>query len=270
MAMSAKEVAERSLSTVKNLIEFTDEQVHGVVQSVLSLSPSDKQNCILALYYRAYADMQTLARCEGAKDFQSVSRIARAMLEYAVDLRLSEITPDATNKQIAFLGIERLRIAKQIVAFKRDFPTARTVVTTYQAFIDEKERAIMARQNELWPDLKKVEHWSGINRIAARCRTLGLPFVEWYEVDFRRLSLHSHSGLLGIVDLPADAFNASGALALRLIVETYCEVIRCVIRELNLQVVSEKIDRLLEFATMVSFTEGGAEAQQLFSELMKK
>src|SRR5437762_12616810 len=99
--MTAIETADRFMAGAKNLAECTDEQLHGVVQSVLKLSPTDRENCILALYHRAYLDLKTITRVEGIRDLQSICRAARAMLEYAVDLRLTEIIPDATSKQLA-------------------------------------------------------------------------------------------------------------------------------------------------------------------------
>ena len=68
--------------------------------------------------------------------------------------------------------------------------------------------------------------------------------------------------------MPADGFNASGALALRLMIETYCEVLQCVIKELKIDMASDKINQLLHFAKTVSFTNSDAQAQQLFDELM--
>jgi hypothetical protein len=269
---SPDELMNRFFTSVKSLLEFTDAEVHVIVQSVGKLSPTDRENCFLAIYFRAYADLKTLMRLSGVPDFQTVSRIARAMLEYAVDLRLIDVVPDSINKMATFVEVERLRSARRAMEFLEAHPEAHIAdVSIFQDFVINNEKEITAKKDSLWPKTKKsgrLDHWSEMS-MEVRCKKLGLPFEQWYAIDFRRLSWHTHTGLAGVVDLPAVAFKNMLTAALIIIMEAYCEVLVCVIKELKIDRATQKIHKLMEYAKKVPFTNTAEDASALFNEMMR-
>ncbi len=51
-------------------------------------------------------------------------------------------------------------------------------------------------------------------------------------------------------------------------VKSLCETLKAVIREFQIGKADERVDALLTFAKVVSFTDDGEQAKQLFAELL--
>jgi hypothetical protein len=259
----------RFFTSVKNLLKFTDEDIHPIIESVSKLIPSERDICFLAIYYRAYADLRTLMLLKGVPDFQTVSRIARAMLEYAIDLRLINCVPNAIPKMATFVEVEKLRGARRAMEFLNKHPEIQLNISIFSDFVANNEAIITKNKKSLWPGAKSLEHWSEM-KMDARCRKLGAPFEQWYEIDFRRLSWYTHTGLAGVVNIQGEAFKNILTSSLIIIMDTYCEVLACVIKEFKIDHATSKINNLMKYAKQVSFTDSPKEAQMLYDGLVGK
>ena len=263
---NTKELVERFSARVKDVFEFDKDRIHSVVQTILS--PNAHENCVLGNYYRAFGNVQTLVSLGGPQDFQVVAMIARNLFETSVELALIHTEKDAAERISCFSDVEKLRIARRLVRFKEEYPEATVDVSIYQNYVHSQSDAIEAGQKRLWPVALKVEHWSGISSLADRADKLGDPFHEWYNVYYPQMSFYVHSGLVGVHELPTIAFLRLSGIALNLAGEAYCKILQSVIKEFRIAVTDDKIESILTFARMVSFTKNDEEAKQLLHELL--
>jgi hypothetical protein len=249
-----------------NLHRFDELEVCGVVKGLLSPTPRDI--CFTGLYYRTSANAATLGLLKEAQHFQAISNVARTMFELSVDVRLLDAVPDAVEKMLSFSDVERLRAARNILKFKNANPSVKIDdAKVYENFVQGNETAIDAKRQNLWPNLKRVDHWSGMN-LRERVEKLKAPFDLIYEVEYPRLSWATHAGLVGVTNLDADAFIAICGNALGIAANAYEEVLHAVIKEFKIDKGVEQIHDKLRLAKMLSFTANSHQAQMLQYELL--
>lgn len=251
---------------VKSLREFDKHEVEGVVETLLATT--DREKCFIATYYRSLANVNTLLTLGDVRHFQAVAMLGRGLFELAVDMRLWALIPGGADKMILFADVEKLRCARKLVAFKNSNPNVGLDSTPYSTFISKEEARIDVARNTMWPNLRKVDHWSGKN-LAERVALIGSPFDEFYEGFYPLLSWYVHSGLAGVVNLQREAFMTMCGIAFRLAAESYTQILLAVIRELKIARGSEKLEEKLQAAKMLPFTDSPEQADQLFKELME-
>ena len=195
--------------------------------------------------------------------------MARSLFELAVDTKLIDVIPDAVRKILTFSDVEKLRAARKIVKFKDANPTAKVDASTHASFIASETQRIEAERKAVWPDLKKVEHWSGKN-LAERTALLKAPFDEIYEVESPQLSWYARSGLTGFVNLKAETFNMLGANQNKLAGECYIILLTAVTDEFKLFKPNPKVKNKLKLAKMLPFTDTPEEGRAMERELWAK
>lgn len=253
-------------SIVKSLNTFNSVEVKGVIDTLLS--PTPPENCFIGLYYRAIGNVETLLTFGNSKSFQAALMLARALFELAIDIRLLKVIPQAWVKMISFTDVERLRCAKKIVKFKAANPTFPFDTTIIEAFITRNEKSIDAKHHTLWPTLRRVRHWSGLD-LSSRVALLKEPFQEIYEVDYPIQSWFAHSGLTGVVNQEPEAFVHLSARAFKLAADAYWEILQAMIREFKISSADEKIEKKMEYAKKVSFTDSPEQAEELLKALLR-
>jgi hypothetical protein len=248
-----------------NLHQFDKLEVRGVVQGLLF--PTQRDICFTGLYYRTTANAATLELLKEAQHFQAISNAARTMFELSVDVRLLDVVADSVAKMLIFSDVEKLRAARNILKFKNANPSVEIDgAKVYEDFVSSNEAAIDAKRQALWPNLKKVDHWSGMN-LRQRVEKLKAPFDQVYEVEYPRLSWATHAGLVGVTNLDADAFVAICGNALGIAANAYEEVLHAVIKEFKIDKGVEQIHDKLRLAKMVSFT-ANLEQARLFQQAL--
>ncbi len=251
---------ERCYTMLKSLAEFDKTELRGVVRK-LGMA-SDRAQCFLGNYYRASANIDSLLSLKSAKDLQAISMVARSLFELAVDTKLIDVVPDSILKILTFSDVEKLRAAMKIVRFKTANPTATVDESVHAAFIKNEARRIDAAQKSVWPGLKKVEHWSGLN-LADRVRRLKEPFEEIYEVEYPRLSWYAHSGLTGFVNLQAETFNTLSGYQNKLAGECFVSLLETIIDEFRIVESDPKVENKLKLAKLLPFTDTPEEGEAL-------
>lgn len=130
------------------------------------------------------------------------------------------------------------------------------------------ENRIEVGRKLLWPNTKKLSHWSGL-RISERAELLKSPFQEIYEVKYPMLSWYVHSGLTGVVNLNAETFTVLCGIAFQLAAETYRELLLTMIREFKIAKADGKIEGKLEAAKYLAFADGPEQAQKMYRHLTR-
>jgi hypothetical protein len=162
----------------------------------------------------------------------------------------------------AFVEEERLRCARKIAAFKTANPETLIDSATYDAFIAKNQIRLDALRKSIWPGVNRLEHWSGL-RMYERVALLKAPFDRIYQVEYPILSWYVHSGLTGVLNLQAETFTYICSNAFKLAADAYWEVLLAMIRRFKIAKANEKIERKLEVARMLPFTENDEQVDAL-------
>jgi hypothetical protein len=243
--------ADQFYTMVKSVNIFDKQEVKGVIDSLLSRTP--EEDCFVGTYYRTNANIESILEFQHPKHFQAVAMLARGIFELAVDMRLLEVIPNSTIKMNAFIEVEKLRSARQAVAFKNGNPDDDVDITSHAGYIANNGHRVDSIRQSLWPNVHHVYHWSGLG-MKGRVQLLKAPFEQLYEVEYPRLSWYVHPGLTGITNLKAEAFTYLCSHAFTFAANAYIEVLRVVIRKFKLSKVNEKIDEKLRAAKLFPFT----------------
>ena len=105
--------------------------------------------------------------------------------------------------------------------------------------------------------------------MAERARFVGAPFEELYEVEYPRLSWYVHSGLTGFANLSKGSLELMAGIAFTIAVKSYAEILRILTRELKVNLADRDIEKKIDYALVLPFTEGPEQVQQLRHELFE-
>lgn len=249
---------------VKSLDTFDRIEVRAVLDTLLS--PSRREQCFIGTYRRAVANIATLQELKSAKHFQAIAMITRSLFELAVDIRLIDVLPKSCLKMSEFVDVEKLRCARKVLKFKADHPEIKIDTSVTEAFVANNESRVNAAKEALWPESKRIEHWSGMT-LSDRVRVSGPPFDEIYALHYPYLSWQVHAGLTGIVNLKAETFTLMCASGFRLATDSYWEILSAMIREFKLETANETIRGKMKAAKLLPFTDTPEQAEQLLSAL---
>ena len=260
-----KTAPERYYTSVKSLNVFDKERVGPVVATLLSKSNRD---VLISTYYqRVRMNVESILNLRTVRDFQAVVMLTRSLFEMAVDMKLIDIVPEAVDKVGAFTEIEKLRAAKKVVAYKTVHPEAKTNAKAQQEFITNDESRVLAEQARLWPGVKKVEHWSGMN-LKQRVMQLKGEYEEIYEVRYPQMSWYTHAAGLSGFTLKASSFELLAGSHFALAAEIYMIVLVAVIAEFQIEKADDKVLKRMKLAQQLPFTDTDAEAAALEKALL--
>jgi Family of unknown function (DUF5677) len=252
--------SERYYTVIKSLNEFDKKEVHPVVSGLVA--KRDRDTCFTGIYQRGKANMESLLSLRYVKDFQAIAMVTRSMFELAVDIKLIDVIPDAIAKIAAFSDVERLRAARKIVAFTSTHPASTWNSTIHTSFIKNMAAQVQAEQAKIWPGMKKVEHWSGLN-LKERVKLLKEPFGEVYEVRYPQLSWYTHAAGLTGFNLKAFSFELLAASHFQLAGEFYMILLTAIIDEYELLKVDDKIKSRMKLAQQLPFTDTDDQSKAL-------
>jgi Family of unknown function (DUF5677) len=210
----------------------------------------------------------SLLEFKHAKHFQAIAMLTRNLFELSVDIKLIDLIPDGPAKIREFTDVEKLRAARKILRYKAANPSAKVDTAPYSSFVAINENRIDAARKLLWPNTKKLSHWSGL-RISERAELLKSPFQEIYEVKYPMLSWYVHSGLTGVVNLNAETFTVFCGVAFQLVAEAYRELLLTMIREFKIAKADGKIEGKLEAAKYIAFADSPEQAQKMYRHLTR-
>src|SRR5258708_28459539 len=99
------------------------------------------------------------------KQFQTLSLLARAIFELAVEMKSINVDPDAAQKIELFSKVELLRSARRLLEFKEKHPIEQFHHETQEKFIRKFGAQIDAEAATMWPPnpttgrKPSVKHW---------------------------------------------------------------------------------------------------------------
>jgi hypothetical protein len=259
---AALEMVGRFHGVLMLLQKFDLENVRGRVEAKTDHPP--REFAIVATYLRTLAHVGSLIRLNDPSHFQAVSMVARGIFELAVDIRLIDRIDDAPARYDAFSKVERLRVARRIVAFHTttSHDEADPVDSAagpmepkwvHEKFITENSAEIDALAKTFWPKQfeknKTILHWSGRD-LRQRAILLGDPFDEIYDVEYAELSWYVHPGVGVIATFDKEIYPVVCGKAYGIAIRCYHQTLQFMLEELRLKESDDLIDRKLEFARL--------------------
>ncbi len=255
---------EQYYAVLKNLNEVDKGEIRGVVRGLVN---TEREKCFFINYLRGTLHVETLLSLKRSQDLQAMAMIARGLFELAVDTKLIDAIPGAVKKIQTFPQVEKLRTAQKIVAFKAANPAAAVKTSDNEAFITKNAHSIEAERKAVWPDSKRVEHWSG-RKLPERVAALKAPFDEMYAVEYPEMSWYVHPGPTGFVNLPARTFKLEAGKQYKLAGECYGMLLAAVIEAFGIEKSNAKIKNKLEGARLLPFTDSPDEAAAVEAALL--
>jgi hypothetical protein len=250
-----------------SLQEFDNAEIRPRIDTTRQLEPRDF--AIFASYLRSLAHVRTLIRLNDPSHFQAIAASSRTLFELAVEIYLVDRIDNGPEKYQVFSDFERLRAARRIVEFhassKVEEPSESLGV--YQRFIDDNASSIDASVQKLWAGKSNLRHWSEKD-LRQRAVFLGAPFHEIYDVHYAEFSWYIHPGVGAIASLKAEVYPVICAQAYGVATRCYVETLRFVINDLRLTSVDPVIEKKLEFARLVAFSDSEEEAARLHHALV--
>jgi hypothetical protein len=258
--VAAKANTERFYTQLISVHDFNKIEVRPVIDGLLS--PTEEECCYIATFIRVNANVESLIRLDSMKDFQAIAMIARSLFELAVDLKLAEDTPNSWMKIKFHAEVEKLRLAQNVVAFKKANPDIDTDTAIYESFITKNAVRIESNKKVLWKGLSYPQHWSGMT-LRERCTDIKAPFNQMYVEDYARLSWFIHSGVTGVFSVPASTFVHICAYAYHLASKCYVESLSTMIRKFQLVKGNELVVDRLSVAFQCAFANADEELEAL-------
>jgi hypothetical protein len=236
---------------------FTQESVHKVTRTLLSLSP--REQAILGLYYRSIGFVRSAMELKSAVHQQTLTSTERSIIELYVDMELihRNLIPDAVEKLEAFNEVQKLKAARRIDRFfaeNPDLDEQPSRATVHREYMKNHAARIDGRTQTLWGVGKKPEHWTGQNLID-RAKPLGKEISYLVIKDYDRRNFAIHTGLVGILNLTPQNFEALCAFALNAIGDCILAELHIVGKELkladaipNYQATLDELDKVQVYA----------------------
>jgi hypothetical protein len=259
------DTAQRLFASLTSMMQFDELEVRGIMRGMLA--PSEREKCFVLIYWRTAANIMSLSKLNSHQHFQAITMIARSLFEISVDLKLIDKVPNAVEKMIAFINVEKLRCARKIVKFKHNHPSSTIDASIYQSFITSAEARIEAAKSKLWPGARKVDGFANMN-LADRSSLAGLEYEEIYEAEQPRMSWQVHSGLTGVANLKAETFTNMAGIAIGSCIKSYETILTAMIDEFQISKADEKIKNKLGVSKLLPWEDDPIKAQQLYIEVI--
>lgn len=265
---SRDDSAGRFYASVKSIRDFDEREVRPVMKTLIN--PDQRAICFRLLYQRTHHNVASLMKLDAPEHFQAINMIARSLFEIDVDLKLVGVIPDAIEKMIGFIDVEKLRCCRNVVDYKKSHPSSMVDNSIHNSYIASEGVRIDALQAKLWPGLKrkKLDHWSNKN-LKDRAVLLGDPYDRIYEIEQPRMSWQVHAGLTGIANFKAETFTGLAGAAFSSSVTAYEAILTSIIKEFQIGKADDKILNKLRVAKLLPFTDGEEEAREVMRDAMR-
>jgi hypothetical protein len=253
------DIPARIFAALGSVHRFDEIEVRPVVQTLIKVD--ERAMCFKLIYYRVVSNVTSILALNNRKHFQAHAILSRTLFELDIDIKLIDVIPNAVEKIIAFVDVDRLHCARKVEKYKASHPNSKKDDKIEKEFIVKHSARIDADQARLWPK-RRPEHWSG-KTIRDRAVLLGDAYEEKYEVEFPRMNWQAHSGLTGVAYFKAETFPKMAAMAIVSSTNSYKSILESVIKEFHIQKYDKQIMRKMKAAELMPFTDSEAEAQDL-------
>jgi hypothetical protein len=117
---SSADRLESFYAALRNLDKMEHEDFREVIKS--QLNPTLRERYLTVNYHRAAFNVEMMLAIKDTKQFQTLSLLARAIFELAVEMKSINVDLKAAQKIELFSRMESLRSARRLVEFKKKHP----------------------------------------------------------------------------------------------------------------------------------------------------
>lgn len=220
-------IANATFEGVRAALAYWIFHLRPVLQGLINQTPRERS--FLTLFYRVVGYLASIRRLDGPAHVQAIAGSARSLFELGLDISLfsQDQTNDSLDRIEAFTRVERYRVATKLVNFyaARQVPRDLDLRQQRAVVADAAERAnVEALVERYWQrnrhgDLNWPKHWSRFQEARGRAQQAGGEWEERYVRHYYVFSWLIHSGLVGVANLPREAFDVFAAQAHRLATE---------------------------------------------------
>ena len=165
------ESLESFYAALRNLDTLERHDFREIIKS--QFNPTLREQLLTVNYHRAALNVEMMLGIKDTKQFQTLSLLARAIFELAVEMKSITADPDAASKIELFSKVELLRSSRRLVEFKTTHPNHPIRHQIQENFITQYGPGIDAAQAAMWPPnaatgrRPSVKHWTLKNLLQA-------------------------------------------------------------------------------------------------------
>jgi hypothetical protein len=245
MEVPENQALESFYAALRNLDKQEREEFREIIKSMFN--PTLRERYLTVNYHRAAFNVEMMLGIKDTKQFQTLSLLARAIFELAMEIKSIVRDPDAAKKIELFSKVEVLKAARQVVGFYDGRPEA----DLYQKqvdFIKNFGAQIDAKADVMWPPNPRtgkkqpVKHWT-LTNARQRAKGLGAPFDRIYEAHYPQLSWMTHSGVVSPLNMTTEWVSAFVSVVYSIAIDSYVEILDTLAVEFKLSTTNEHIRR---------------------------
>ena len=260
-----KRTIDRFFHGLQWLVQLDKAEIRSVVARTPELTP--KRELLVLNYDRAALNMELLATLSNSRQVQAIVILTRAVFELAVEVKLIEISPDAVPKIRLFDEVQKLKTARNIVAYASKNPHAAVHWKTQEEFIRSRGKVIDEAKKRMWPKKdgearQDFSHWT-LKNLRIRAEELKEPFHEIYETQYSAMNFFAHPGTTGVRGIDAAAFAMLVGQSYKIAADCYAEILHLIVDEFDIQASDGAIKDKIRDVRIYQFAENPAEKELL-------
>jgi hypothetical protein len=244
-------------AALRNLDRMEREEFRGIIKA--QFNPSLRELYLTVNYHRAAFNVEMMLAIKDTKQFQTLSLLARAIFELALEMKCINVNPDADEKIELFSRVELLKSARRLVKFKKDKPDAKFHYDTHKKFIQQHGAQIDSAAAIMWPrdpvtnKKPNLNHWT-LKSVIDRATDLGAPFHRIYHVHYAELSWMTHSGVVTPLNMTTAWVTAFAGIVYSIATDCYMQILEVLVNEFKLYIVNEHIKKKIICNRDLGFT----------------
>jgi hypothetical protein len=266
---SSQDRLENFYAALRNLDKLEREDFREVIKG--QFRPTLRERYLTVNYHRAAFNVEMMVAIKDTKQFQTLSLLARAIFELALEIKSISRDPDAALKIELFSRVELLKSSRRMVAFKKKHPDVAFHHQTQEDFIAKFGEQIDAEADAMWPvnpttgRKSQVKHWT-LKTVLERATDLGAPFDRIYNVHYAELSWMTHSGVVTPLNMTTEWVTSFVGLVYSIAVDSYMEMLEILVNEFKLYVMNEHLKKKIICNRDLGFTRTPEEGEAVMRE----
>ncbi len=254
---TSKDRLESFYAALRNLDRLEREDFREIIKS--QFRPTLRERYLTVNYHRAAFNVEMMLAIKDTKQFQTLSLLARAIFELALEMKSINLDPDAAKKIELFSRVELLKSARRLVAFKHNHPDTLFHHQTQEEFITTFGQQVDAEATAMWPPSlpngrrPKINRWT-LKTVLDRATDAGLPFDRIYHVHYAELSWMTHSGVVSPLNMTTEWVTSFVGVLYSIAADSYMEILEILVNEFKLYVTNEHLKKKIICNRDLGFT----------------
>ena len=251
-------------AALRNLDKLERDDFREVIKS--QFKPTPKEHYLTVNYHRAALNIEMMLTIKSTQQFQTLSLLARAIFELAVEMKSITLDPKAPEKIALFSQIELLRSSRRLVEYKTSHPDDPIRKDQQENFIKQFGPGIDAAQSVMWPaspttgKKPSVKHWT-LKNLRQRAIEYGSPFDRLYDIHYAQLSWLTHTGVVNPMKMTTNWVASFTTAVYAIAIDSYMEILEILVNEFKLDATNEHLKKKIVCNRDLGLTKTPAEAE---------